>query len=147
MGGMITETEAYTEDDAASHAYKGKSNRNRVMFGESGHIYVYFTYGMHYCMNIVTGHEGRGEGVLIRSIKPDKGLDIIKQRRNNPSDNELMNGPAKICQALGITTKDNGAAIDERIILLSPISKIKTKRTRRIGITKDVHRLWRFISC
>ena len=145
-GGMITETEAYTADDAASHSYKGETPRNAVMFAPAGHIYVYFTYGKHWCMNIVTGEPGSGQAVLIRSILPDKNLELIRTRRKVKNDTELANGPAKICQALGVTGADNGEKLGEkRFTLHPPIRKIAVASTERIGIKKDTHRLWRFI--
>lgn len=147
VGGTIIETEAYNQDDAASHSYKGKTPRTEVMFGPAGHIYVYFTYGMHWCMNIVAGPEGRGEGVLLRALEPDSGLHIIQKRRNNKPDYELTNGPAKLCQALAVTGADNGVKVnDSRFLLLPPQKKIMTVATKRIGITKDTHRLWRFVA-
>lgn len=147
VGGVIVETEAYNQDDAASHSYKGKTPRTEVMFGPAGHVYVYFTYGMHWCMNIVVGEEGRGEAVLIRAIQPDSGLEIIQKRRNNKPDHELTNGPAKVCQALAVTGVDNGARLNEsRFLLLPPKKKLEYKATERIGITKDTHRLWRFVA-
>jgi len=147
VGGIITETEAYNQDDAASHSYKGKTPRTEVMFGPAGHIYVYFTYGMHWCMNIVVGEEGRGEAVLIRALLPDSGLDIIRKRRNNKQDHELTNGPAKVCQALSVTGADNGAELNKgRFVLLSPKHALVFEATERIGITKDRHRLWRFVA-
>lgn len=148
VGGMIVETEAYSSEDAASHTFRGETLRNKVMFGGAGHIYVYFTYGMHWCANIVTGPVGSGQGVLIRAIVPDKGLATIRSRRGSRPGSELTNGPAKVCQALGITGADNGAAIDgSRILLLPPKSMPpKTKATKRIGIKKDRDRLWRFIA-
>ena len=146
VGGAIVETEAYHMKDAASHSYKGKTERTRAMFGPSGHLYVYFTYGMHYCLNIVTGKEGIGEGVLIRALELDSGLDIARARRRRP-DSELTDGPAKICQALGVTMADYGLKINSsRIRLLPPLKKYKTKATPRIGITKDKDRLWRFVA-
>lgn len=145
-GGVITETEAYTAEDAASHSYKGKTPRNTVMFGPSGHIYVYFTYGMHWCMNIVTGEVGSGEAVLIRSIVPDKNVDLIRERRNVKSESELTNGPAKTCQALGVTGQDNGEKIGGgRFVLRPAVSSLDVAATERIGIKKDTHRLWRFV--
>ncbi len=146
-GGIITETEAYNQDDAASHSYKGRTPRTEVMFGPAGHIYVYFTYGMHWCMNIVAGPKGRGEAVLIRAIKPDVGIKIMRKRRNNRPDYELTNGPAKVCQALGVTGKDGGKKIDgTRFLLTPPKQRTKYEATERIGITKDTHRLWRFVA-
>lgn len=148
-GGMIIETEAYNQDDAASHSFLGQTNRTKVMFGPAGHLYVYFTYGMHWCMNLVTGPIGRGEAVLIRAILADKGLEIIRKRRNNRPDSDLTNGPAKVCQALGVTGQDNGDKLNGgRFVLLPPKNEQTPaiKATPRIGITKDTHRLWRFIS-
>ena len=148
-GGVITETEAYTQEDAASHSYRGRTARTEVMFGSAGKLYVYFTYGMHWCVNIVTGHEGHGEAVLLRSIVPDAGLDHIRQRRANRPDSELTNGPAKICQALDITGVDQGTTLNNgRIILLPPLSTCQQptiKATERIGIRHDTYRLWRFV--
>lgn len=147
VGGVIIETEAYNQDDAASHSYKGKTPRTEVMFGPAGHVYVYFTYGMHWCMNIVTGETGRGEAVLIRALRADSGLDIMRKRRNNRPDHELTNGPAKVCQALNITGVDNGSKLNNgRFLLLPPTQKIKFEATERIGIKKDTHRLWRFVA-
>lgn len=148
VGGMITETEAYTSEDAASHTYRGETLRNKVMFGKAGHIYVYFTYGMHWCVNIVTGPAGSGQGVLIRAIKPDQGLATIRIRRGSRPDAELTNGPAKVCQALGITGADNGMPIDgTRIKLLPPKAEPPhTQATKRIGIKNDRDRVWRFIA-
>jgi DNA-3-methyladenine glycosylase len=146
-GGTITETEAYNQDDAASHSYRGVTPRTEVMFGPAGHAYVYFTYGMHWCMNIVAGADGRGEAVLIRSILSEENIDVIRNRRGNKPDTELTNGPAKICQALQISGKDNKIKINEgRIILQPPISGGKKiiQATERIGIKEDTHRLWRF---
>lgn len=146
VGGIIVETEAYNQDDAASHSYKGKTPRTEVMFGPAGYLYVYFTYGMHWCMNIVAGQTGRGEAVLIRAIEPDSGIEIIRERRNNRSDHELTNGPAKVCQALGITGQNNGEKVNNGGILLLPKERsCQIEATERIGISKDTHRLWRFI--
>ena len=148
-GGPILETEAYSQEDAASHTYRGKTKRNATMFGPPGHVYVYFTYGMHWCMNIVTGQEGHGQGVLIRAIAIDSGLDIVRGRRGPRPDRELTNGPAKVAQALGVLGADNGAPLNHsRFILLPPHSawNATVKATERIGISKDTHRLWRFIA-
>lgn len=146
VGGIIVETEAYTQEDAASHSYRGRTPRTDIMFGPAGFIYVYFTYGMHYCVNIVTGHEGHGEAVLLRALIPDEGLDVIRQRRHDRPDSELTDGPAKLCQALGITRQDNGQQLNHsEFLLLPPNTTVKTlPPSRRIGITKDTHRLWRF---
>ncbi len=148
-GGVIVETEAYTAEDAASHSFRGETLRNNVMFRGAGYIYVYFTYGMHWCVNIVTGGEGAGEAVLIRAIRPDTGLQTMRYRRGKKPDSELTNGPAKLCQALGIDGKDNGSRVGEgRFILMPPAKKpdYKVKATPRIGVRRDSHRLWRFIA-
>jgi len=147
IGGAIVETEAYNQSDAASHSYRGETPRTRVMFGPAGHLYVYFTYGMHYCMNIVTGREGEGDAVLLRAILPDEGLDIIRARRNHRPDHELTDGPAKLCQALGVTGDDSGKRLNEGEFLLLPPrgAQPRVRATQRIGITRDTHRLWRFV--
>ncbi len=146
-GGTIIETEAYSQEDAASHSYKGISPRTEVMFGAAGYTYVYFTYGMHWCMNIVTGEQGHGEAVLIRAIVPERGIDIIRERRGHRDDLELTNGPAKVCQALAVTGKDNGLYInDGRFQMLPPVNKFSVIATERIGIRNDTHRLWRFVA-
>jgi len=118
------------------------------MFGEGGRLYVYFTYGMHWCANIVTGPIGSGEAVLIRALTPDQGVAYMRERRLGRPDTELANGPAKICQALDITGADNGTMIDgERFVLLPPKGTPPSVRTTtRIGIRHDRHRLWRFIA-
>ncbi len=145
VGGIIVETEAYTQSDAASHSYRGTTPRTKTMFGPAGHLYVYFTYGMHYCVNIVTGPAGSGQGVLIRALLPDQGLPVMRSRRNRP-DSELTNGPAKLCQALGISKLDNGQPLNEGgIILLEPLKPITPHPpSRRIGISKNTDALWRF---
>lgn len=147
-GGVIIETEAYNQDDAASHSFKGVTPRTEVMFGPAGRLYVYFTYGMHWCANIVVGQEGRGEAVLLRSLKIDKGIERVRARRKNRPYGELTNGPAKLCQALDITGNDNGAVLGVDGFVLLPPLRLKTnvRATERIGITKDTHRLWRFVA-
>lgn len=147
VGGAIVETEAYSQEDAASHSYRGQTPRTEIMFGPAGHVYIYFTYGMHWCMNIVTGEAGHGQGVLLRAIEPDAGIDTIRKRRNGRPDHELTDGPAKLCQALAVTGADAGAKVnDSRFVLLPPLRKYKVQATERIGITKDTHRLWRFVA-
>lgn len=148
-GGIITETEAYTANDAASHSYRGQTKRNEVMFGASGKLYVYFTYGMHWCLNIVTGPVGVGEAVLIRSLAIDQGLPRARTRRGNRPDSQLANGPAKICQALGVTGSDNGADLQGPRILLQPPDSLVTPRiiaTPRIGIRSNTDQPWRFLT-
>lgn len=105
LAGIITETEAYIgEDDLGCHAKSGKTARNAVMYGPAGHAYVYFTYGMHWCLNAVTEQQGFPAAVLIRAIQPIEGLDVISSNRKGRD----TNGPAKITQAMGITGEQNG---------------------------------------
>lgn len=147
VGGIIVETEAYTQEDAASHSYKGRTPRTETMFGPAGYLYVYFTYGMHYCANIVTGQAGHGQGVLLRALIPDAGVEIMKQRRGGDKANEqLTNGPAKLCQALAIAKKDNGQLINSADFLLLPPDRPVhlLPASKRIGITRNADALWRF---
>jgi DNA-3-methyladenine glycosylase len=110
--GIITETEAYRgEEDLACHARAGRTPRTAVMYGEPGHAYVYFTYGMHWLLNFVTESEGYPAAVLIRGIQPTEGLDIIAKRRKGQPRSQWTNGPAKICQALDIDGNFNGMDI------------------------------------
>lgn len=110
IAGMIVETEAYRgEDDLGCHARSGPTARNCVMFGPPGHAYVYFTYGMHWMLNFVTEEQGFPAAVLVRAIVPQEGLDLIAARRNGQPAAQWTDGPAKICQALGIDGSLNGA--------------------------------------
>ncbi len=147
----IVETEAYDQDDEASHTYGGERPRSAVMFGKSGHLYVYFTYGMHHCINVVTGSKGRGAGVLIRAVEiipgeTDRGgLAILGENRHNVSGVNLTNGPAKLAQALGINLTHNGHDLrsDPLQLLAGNLQPGETIGTSpRIGISKakDVHR-------
>jgi DNA-3-methyladenine glycosylase len=141
--GVIVETEAYLGSiDPASHAYRGPTARNRAMFLEGGHIYVYFIYGMHHCCNVVTGPAGLGEAVLIRGIAPTEGIDLMRQRRGTVPRREadLSNGPAKLTVALGIGPELNGVDLmtDPRIWIEAgtPFADEEVETTPRIGITK-----------
>lgn len=143
--GYIVETEAYSQDDPASHTYKGKTIRNQAMFGPAGTLYVYFTYGMHYCVNIVTGNEGYGEGVLIRALQPKDGIEHMTLRRRGLSESQLTNGPGKLVQALGIQAGVNGSQVGKSIVYLEPGLHVKNNEIMigpRIGISKatDVFR-------
>ena len=148
VGGIITETEAYTEDDPACHAYQGKrTKRNMTMFLNAGHIYIYFIYGMYHCFNIVTEKEGIGSAVLIREMTPSRGVGLIQKNRphiKNPKD--LLNGPSKLMLGLNIPTNLNGKSIiDNPTIRIEYKESAKiVKSYPRIGITKGTDRLWRF---
>ena len=147
MRARIVETEAYHQDgDEASHSFRGQTNRNAVMFGPPGFLYVYLIYGMHFCMNVVTEAEGIGAAVLIRALEPLEGLDLM--RANRPKAKraiDLTNGPAKACQALDVDLSLNGTSLKEPMIHLGPgISDLPLVSSRRIGITKSVELPWRF---
>lgn len=145
--GKIVETEAYDQSDAASHSYKGKTPRTEVMFGPAGHLYVYFTYGMHYCMNIVTGPIGHGSAVLIRALEPIEGVELMAQNRGHKDGLELTNGPAKVCQALSIDKTWNGHDLREvplQLIIKPPLQPEEIVQTTRIGISQAKDQPWRF---
>lgn len=152
--GEINEVEAYREDDPASHSFRGETLRNASMFREGGHVYVYFTYGMYFCMNLVTESDGVGSGILIRSVIPVEGIEIMKQRRGRSLDNTAMSsikgltdGPGKVCQAFGITREINGVdAVTSDVLWLEDRGKRVSKyaRTPRIGIRVGTEKLWRF---
>lgn len=153
LSGIITETEAYCgANDSASHAYRGRTPRNAVMFGEPGHAYVYFTYGMHYLLNVVTEDENKPCAVLIRAIEPLTGLDHMRARRRR-RDRDLTNGPAKLCQALAIDKSFYGWDLTKgKQLWVEPyrdISPDEIIATPRIGIDyatgKDRDALWRFV--
>jgi DNA-3-methyladenine glycosylase len=142
----IVETEAYDETDAASHSYKGRTNRTDVMFGSPGHLYVYFTYGMHYCCNIVTGPSGVGSAVLIRAVESIEGVEFMRELRDRDGP-ELSNGPAKLCQALGIDKNLNGHDLTKsplKLIAQPPINPNLIAKSKRIGIREAKELLWRF---
>lgn len=146
VGGIIIETEAYSQDDEASHTFRGKTKRNSPMFEKAGHIYVYFTYGMHWCMNIVTGPEGRGEAVLIRALKPTRGIDQMMINRKTSDPNRLTPGPATVTQALAIPPEYSGLFIEETSLELIPPEKTDHSilTSPRIGISKAIDKHWRF---
>ena len=145
MVGKIVETEAYHQRDAASHSYRGQTPRNSVMFGPAGVAYVYFTYGMHYCFNVVTGHAGEGSAVLIRAIEPVEGRELMRANRGGRDD--ATNGPAKLCQALGIDRALNSHDLSRpplQLLLQPELDQKDIVQTTRIGISRERHQPWRF---
>ncbi|MBW6458041.1 MAG: DNA-3-methyladenine glycosylase [FCB group bacterium] len=154
IAGRIVETEAYAEkDDPASHSYRGRTPRNAVMFMPGGHLYVYFTYGMHYCCNVVTGPEGRGEAVLIRALEPLEGVDSMIRQRYGQDEitrerfGNLTNGPAKLCAAMGIDRNMNGTDLlsgECRIEAGIAVPDEQIVSAPRIGIGRGGDLLWRY---
>lgn len=144
IGGIIVETEAYTSDDPASHSFRGQTLRNTPMFQPAGTIYVYFTYGMHHCANIVAGNSN-GEAVLLRALEPTLGIDLMQKNRGQQDIKKLCSGPAKLVQALAITRAMTGTHLnDGKLLLLPPGKEIEVAQSARIGIKQAVDRHWRF---
>mgnify|MGYP000880804395 CR=1 FL=1 len=142
----IVETEAYDQTDAASHSYNGRTQRTDVMFGPAGHLYVYFTYGMHYCMNVVVGPEHYGAAVLIRAVEPIEGEELLSERRPKQGI-DLTNGPAKLCQALGVDKRMNGHDLAKSPLKLELKPQLVDKditTATRVGISKAADEPWRF---
>ena len=146
----LTETEAYLADDEASHSFRGRTKRNDVMFGEPGVAYVYFIYGMYWCMNVVTGPVGDGQAVLIRGGIPVAGAEIMRSRRPKcRTDTKLANGPGKLALALGIDGRSNGLDLCSDVeFSLQSDGQIPQRitSTPRVGISKNADKHWRFVS-
>lgn len=150
----IVETEAYHQEDPASHTFGGQSARNAAMFGPAGHAYVYFTYGMHWCFNVTAGPEGYGAGILIRAAEPLSGIPIMQQNRsfggqtsgNKKILHNIANGPAKLAQALAIDRMLYGHDLRQAPLQISePKTRdFKIVETTRIGISKAVEEVARF---
>ena len=145
----LTEVEAYDgPNDPGSHAYRGRTPRNTVMFGPAGFLYVYFTYGMHHCCNVVTGPEGTPSAVLLRAGEVVAGAAVARSRRRRSTDRDLARGPARLCQALGIDLADNGADLTSSeggpltLELGEPVTTVSTGP--RVGLRGAPERPWRF---
>jgi DNA-3-methyladenine glycosylase len=145
--GRIVETEAYDQSDAASHSYRGRTPRTDVMFGPAGHLYVYFTYGMHFCCNVVCGPAGHGSAVLIRAVEPVKGEELMLKNRHGAGGYNLTNGPAKLCQAFDINRSLNGHNLRQaplKLIAGRPLAQTDILQTTRVGINQAKDVPWRF---
>ncbi|MBA3605629.1 MAG: DNA-3-methyladenine glycosylase [Acidimicrobiia bacterium] len=148
--GRIVEVEAYRADDPASHSFRGRTPRNAAMFGPAGVLYVYFTYGMHHCANVVTGAAGDGQAVLLRAVVPLAGVELMRERRGRRDDRSLADGPGKLCQAFGLDRTDDGTDL-----CAHPTTMILDDRTPpppdpvttpRIGIRHATDRPWRWLA-
>jgi DNA-3-methyladenine glycosylase len=147
IGGVIVETERYQEDDPASHSFRGPRGRAAVMFGPPGHLYVYRSYGIHWCANLVCEPEGRGAAVLLRALAPTHGLPTMRARRLGRPDRLLCAGPGRLCRALGVDgTLDSVSAVagEGRVALHAPGGPVDVVSGPRIGITRAADRAWRF---
>ena len=145
VGGRIVEVEAYRHTDPAAHSYGGLTARNAVMFGPPGFVYVYRSYGIHWCLNFVCEPKGSASAVLIRALEPTAGLGTMRRRRGLTDERLLCSGPGRLCEALGVTHAHNGLALDA-----PPFELFRRDGTEkvivgpRIGITKAVEKPWRY---
>jgi DNA-3-methyladenine glycosylase len=145
VGGIIVEVEAYHHTDPAAHSFRGPTPRNLVMFGPAGFVYVYRSYGIHWCVNFVCEKEGSASAVLIRALEPTHGLSAMRRRRGLPDERALCSGPGKLTEALGITDAHSGLALDAPPIALhARAKKPEIVAGVRIGITKAIELPWRY---
>jgi DNA-3-methyladenine glycosylase len=146
--GRIVEVEAYRSDEPAAHSFRGPTPRTAVMFGPPGHLYVYFSYGMHHCANVVTGADGDGQAVLLRALAPLRGIDVMTARRHGRAAH-LADGPGKLCQALALDLSHTGTDLcaggEIRIVDDGTAPPAVVLTTPRVGITKAVDLPWRFL--
>ncbi len=146
VGGTIVEVEAYHQSDAASHSYRGRTPRNASMFGPPGHAYVYRSYGIHWCVNLVCEDEAVGGAVLLRAVEPTQGLDAMRARRGLEDARLLCSGPGRLCQALGITREHDGLPLDEApFALVARVTEPEIATAPRIGISQAVDLPWRYV--
>ena len=145
VGGPIVEVEAYHHTDPAAHSYGGQTARNAVMFGPPGHVYVYRSYGVHWCVNFVCEVEGSASAVLIRALMPTEGLAAMRRRRGLSGERLLCAGPGRLCEALAITSAHNGASLDKApFTLLARTAPVGIAAGPRIGISKAADLPWRY---
>jgi len=146
--GRIVEVEAYRGDgsDLASHAARGKTKRNEKMFGPPGHSYVYFTYGMHHCFNVVVQDENIADAILVRALEPLEGIPLMQRRRGLSDEKRLCSGPGRLCQALDITLQHNGLPLTAPPIYImdDKYEPPSIESSARIGISKSKELPWRF---
>ena len=145
----IVEAEAYMQHDPACHAHRGKTARNAPLFGEPGHAYVYFTYGMHWCLNTATGEVGVGQGVLLRAAEPLEGLELLRGRRGGVRDRDLLRGPARLAQAFGLDGTWSGRdlcgpAAGSPLHLADDGTRPRVTTGGRVGVALAADLPWRF---
>ncbi len=146
VGGTIVEVEAYDPHDPASHGFSGRTARNGSMFGPPGHAYVYRSYGIHWCLNLVCAGPGVAEAVLIRALEPTRGLEAMRDRRGVEPLRLLCSGPGRLCQALAVTGAHDGLALDEPPFeLLGRTTEPEIRVGPRIGLTRAVDYPWRYV--
>ena len=145
VGGRIVEVEAYDHEDPASHGYRGRTARNASMFGPPGHAYVYRSYGIHWCLNLVCEAVGVANAILVRALEPTHGLEAMRERRGLENPRLLCSGPGRLCQALGITREHDGLALDRPPFELQErVEEPEIVQGPRIGISKAVDLPWRY---
>jgi DNA-3-methyladenine glycosylase len=148
LAGRIVETEAYTSDDPASHAFRGRTDRNRALFGEVGHAYIYQTHGLHFCLNVVAKKGKPAGGVLIRALEPLAGIDLMRRFRGQSGPRRLASGPGNLSRALRVDRRLYGADLTKEgplFITDDGSARPKVRRTVRIGVTAARDKRWRFV--
>lgn len=145
VGGTIVEVEAYDHDDPAAHGFRGRTARNAAMFGPPGHAYVYRSYGLHWCLNLVCAGDGVAAAVLLRALEPTAGLETMRARRGVERARVLCAGPGRLCQALGVTREHDGLPLDRPpFAVTAPTGPVRVVRAPRIGISRAADRPWRY---
>jgi DNA-3-methyladenine glycosylase len=145
VGGVIVEAEAYAPHDPASHSFGGPTRRNTTMFGPPGRLYVYRSYGIHWCANVVCADEGVGAAVLLRALQPTEGIDAMRERRGVEDARLLAAGPGRLTQALGISGEHDGLDLQRSpFVLVPPARSVEVVASPRVGITHATEQVWRY---